>query len=78
MAKHRNGGLADANTGINTTKKTANASLMVAKMKDSAKMADLLATVLVTTEDAIGVLDKDPSAEEKSSVSCTMVSIVIS
>jgi len=75
MAKRRNGGLADANTGINTTKKTANASLMVAKMKDSAKMADLLATVLVTTEDAIGVLDKDPSAEEKLSVSCTTVSI---
>lgn len=77
MAKRGHGDLADANTGINTTKITANASLMVSATKDSAKMADLLATVLVRTEDAIGVLQKDPSAEEKLSVSCTTVSIVI-
>lgn len=65
MARNGDGEVVGTRATINTTKITANVSLTVERTKDFAKMEDLWTIALAITEDVIGALTKDPSAEEK-------------
>jgi len=65
MARVEAGEVVGTRDIINTMKITANVSLTVNKTRDFAKMADLWTIAVATTEDVIGALPKDKSAEEK-------------